>query len=166
MNLDRSLVGLAGRSGGGHFAAFVLMFASLTTLAVRASPGQALTSSCLAQRTRAGPLSMIHDRSFTAGYNRMLRDLNNRFWNPGVFSHIRPTRGGNPRVGEVDNGLLTPAFWQMASLANVLFWDVQLTRSSESRSRLVGQWRHIRVLWSDFRTPFRRPVGSDHVCLR
>jgi hypothetical protein len=92
---------------------------------------------------------MSKDQEIASGYDRMLSDLDDHFWNAGVFPHIRPTRGGNPRVGEVDDSLFTPSFWQMASFANVLFWDVELTRSAESRARLDAQWRHIRMLWSD-----------------
>jgi hypothetical protein len=114
---------------------------------------------CQRQRDRTAVMSDNGD--IAAGYSRMLGDLNNHFWSSGVFPHMRPTRGGNPKVGEVDDTLLTPSFWQMASLANVLFWDVELIRSAKSRERLDSQWRHIRMLWSDSELSSASP--SSHI---
>jgi hypothetical protein len=90
-----------------------------------------------------------------AGYPEMMDDLESHFWDArGRFPHIRPTRGGAPAVGEVLAKDSRPSFWQMASYANVLYWDFKFTRSRAARAKLEAQWRFIGMFWT------HRQLGS------
>jgi hypothetical protein len=126
--------------------ALALAVAISTPLRVAAGPCEG----ALPMRTTGAPTSSTTGRpDLSSGYRLMLRNLEGHFWQLGAVPHIRPTNGANPAVGEVNDALATPSFWQMASFANVLYWDWMLTRSEASRAKLLAQWRYVRGVWTD-----------------
>jgi hypothetical protein len=89
------------------------------------------------------------------GYDRVIRDLQYHWWDPGYeIPRIRPTRGGNTTansldVGKIDNAASFPSFWQMEEYHNVQYWNWKLTHSPAMKEEIRSQWRYVRSVFSD-----------------
>lgn len=78
----------------------------------------------------------------TARAQTVLGTLAGHFYDP-AGRHIRPTDGGGPRNGLVDDSLATPSLWQMESFENALFNDWTYLGGPLSREKLIDQWQYV-----------------------
>ena len=79
-----------------------------------------------------------------AGADNAMADMLYHFWDPAI-PRIRPTTGN----GAISNAAPRPTFWQMASMANLLYWQWRATGSEDMRARLGSQFAEIRHRYTD-----------------
>ena len=81
-----------------------------------------------------------------AGADQAMADMLYHFWDPAnAIPRIRPTVGN----GVVSNAAARPTFWQMAGMANLLYWGWRATGSEDLRTRLRSQFAEVRHRYTD-----------------
>lgn len=106
-------------------------------------------------------LASFEAPSNLTAYEQTYEDLIRNFWDQDR-ARIRPTNGcsagtsdcppsGGARgpVGEVNDEITLPSFWQMSSMASVLYWDWKFTGSRVTLGRIKDQWTFVRSIWDD-----------------
>lgn len=81
-----------------------------------------------------------------ASAQRAVADLIYHYWDPAnVIPRIRPTADN----GYVSNTAPYPTFWQMATMANVLYWQYKLTGAADLRAKILSQYAQVRSLYTE-----------------